>query len=144
MSWHIQHIEHSILMKVYEWFRDNGYNVGQFCHDGLTAEHNENCPHPKLLPRDVIGKVNYAINKIGRKYSYENYTVTLSEKSIPIKDLSNMVVDPNVLVTQDEAKSTPKDEPAKLNKLKKGFTTFKDPSMHRTVITGRSHIPHPG
>jgi len=117
MSWHIQSIECGILLKVYEWFTDNDYKVGQFCHDGLTIERNESCPFPNLLPEDVIDEVNKAINEIGGPYNYENYTVTLSEKPMPIKDLGNIIVDPNVLPTYDEEK----EEPAKLDKSKKGL-----------------------
>jgi len=118
MSWRIQSIECGILLKVHEWFTDNGY--------------------PDLLQEDIIDEVNEVINEIGGPYNYENYTVTLFEKPMPIKDLGDIDVDPNVLPNCDEEK----EEPAKSNKLKKGFITFKDPSTHRTAIDGRGHIPY--
>jgi len=65
MSWCIQTIECGILLKVYQWFTDNYYKVGQFCHDSLTIEHDRYCPHPDPLPEDVIDEVNKAINEIG-------------------------------------------------------------------------------
>jgi len=80
MSWHIQSIECSILIKIYKWFTDNDYNVGQFCHDGLTIERKEHNPHPNVLPEDIIELVNYEINEIGSEYNYDGYTVTLSKK----------------------------------------------------------------
>jgi len=81
MSWRIQDIECSILLKIHKWFTDNKYIVGQFCHDGLTIEHNEYNPHPDLLPEDIIEEVNNEINEIDSKYNYDGYTVTLSKKN---------------------------------------------------------------
>jgi len=90
MSWRIQDIECSILLKIHKWFTDNGYNVGQFCHDGLTIERDEYNPYPDLLPKDVIKEANDEINEIGGKYNYDGYTVTLSEKIMEIKDLGDI------------------------------------------------------
>jgi len=42
-------------------------------------------------------EVSEAINEIGGPYNYENCTVTLSEKPMPIKDLDDIIVGPNVL-----------------------------------------------
>jgi len=97
MSWRLQSVECGILLKIHKWFTDNNYNVGQFCHDGLTIEHDKYNPHPNILPEDTIKEVNNEINEIGGKYNYEGYTVTLSEKVMEIKDISDIVVDPNVL-----------------------------------------------
>jgi len=90
------------------------------------------------LPEDVIEEVSEAINEIGGPYNYENYTVTLSEKPMPIKDLDDIIVGPNVLPPWDKKK----EEPAKLDKSKTGLITFKDPSTHQTAIDGRGHIPY--
>jgi len=87
MSWRIQSIECGILLKVYQWFTDNGYNLGQFCHDSLTIERNEHNKYPDFLPRDIIDKVNNAINEIGGEYNYENYTVNLSKKKMDIETI---------------------------------------------------------
>jgi len=87
MSWRIQDIEHNILLKIYEWFTDNGYNVGQFCHDGLTVERKEDNPYPNPLPKDVMKLANHEINEMGGEYNYDGYTVTLSKKTMEIKDL---------------------------------------------------------
>jgi len=65
MSWRIQDIERNILLKIYEWFTDNGYNVGQFCHDGLTIEHEKDYPYPNLLSKDMMELANHEINEIG-------------------------------------------------------------------------------
>jgi len=91
-----------------------------------------NCSHPELLPKEVIEEVNVAINEIGGKYNYENYTVSLSEYNynIIMKNILSLC-----LPTHHETKSTPKNEQAKLNKLKK------NPSTHRMAINGRGHIP---
>jgi len=119
MSWHIQDIECGILLKIHKWFTDNKYIVGQFCHDGLTIERDEYNPYPDLLPEDIIGEVNNEINEIGGEYNYDGYTVTLSEKIMEIKDLGDIVVDPNVLplscVSPDAKK---KKVPAKITKEK--------------------------
>jgi len=104
MSWRIQSIECSILLKIHKWFTDNNYIIGQFCHDGLTIERNEYNPHPNTLPEDIIHEVNNAINKIGSKYNYKGFTVTLSEKVMEIKDLGNIIVDANVLPPCDKKK----------------------------------------
>jgi len=71
MSWCILSIECGIFLKIHKWFTDNSYNVGQFCHDGLTIERNEYNPHPNLLPKDVIKEANDGINEIGGKYNYD-------------------------------------------------------------------------
>jgi len=71
MSWHIQSIECGILLKIHKWFTDNGYNVGQFCHDGLTIERTTDCKFPDLLSKRIIKEVNNAINEIGGEYNYE-------------------------------------------------------------------------
>jgi len=97
MSWCIQDIECGILLKIYQWFTDNGYNVGQFCHDGLTIKSNEYNTHPNLFPEDIIEEANNEINEIGGKYNFDGYTVTLSEKLMEIKDLGDIIVDPNIL-----------------------------------------------
>jgi len=150
MSWHIQSIECSILVKVYQWFTDNGYMVGQFCHDSLTIEYNKHNNHPDLLPKDVIDEVNNAINEIGGEYNYENYTVTLSKKEMKIKDLGNIIVDPNVLPPRGKKKMPAKLVKEKTNNLTPNnvtpndvtpkVLTFKKPSMHRSAIDGHSHI----
>jgi len=46
--WHLQSIESGILLKIHKWFTDNGYNVGQFCHDGLTIERNKYNHYPDM------------------------------------------------------------------------------------------------
>jgi len=118
MSWRIQSIECGILLKIYKWFTDNGYNVGQFCHDGLTIECNEYNDYPNTLPEDVVNEVNDAINKIGSKYNYEGYTVTLSKKVMEIKDLGNIIVDPDVLLPHDKKKVLAKVVKEKVTKEK--------------------------
>jgi len=160
MSWHIQSIECGILLKIHKWFTDNGYNVGQFCHDGLTIECNEYNPHPNILPKDVIEEANNEINELGSEYNYDGYTVTLSKKIMEIKDLGNIIVDPNVLppsgVSPDNGK---KKVLAKIDKEKCSVeiqtctlsssdapkivaaqNSFSKPSTHRTAINGHGHI----
>jgi len=147
MSWCIQTIECSILLKIYKWFTGNGYMVGQFCHDGLTIECNEHNYHPDFLPEDVIDEVNSAINEIGSKYNYENYTVTLSKKKMDIENLGNIIVDPNVLPPRGKKKVpaklvNQKTDPITPKAITSKTLTFKSLSMHRLAIDGRSHIPY--
>jgi len=136
MSWCLQSIECGILLKIHKWFTDNGYNVGQFCHDGLTIEHNEYNHYPDFLPKDIIEEVNDVINKIGGKYNYEGYTVTLSEKKMEIKDLGNIIVDPNVLPHCDKKKV--------LAKVVKEKVTKKNPITLHTITLHviRHHCHH--
>jgi len=99
------------------------------------------------LPRDIIDKVDNAINEIGGEYNYENYTVTLTKKEMKIENLSNIIVDPNVLPPCGKKKV-----PAKLVKEKPNdvtpnnvtpkVLTFKKPSTHRLAIDGRGPIPY--
>jgi len=169
MSWHIQSIECRILLKIHKWFTDNNYNVGQFCHDSLTIEHDKHTKYPDLLPKNIIDKVNNAINKIGGKYNYEGYTVTLSKKVMEIKDLGNIIVDPNVLPPLNKKKVQAKVVKEKVAKKKSDNIThgmsssssgdtsdftntapkivaaksaFSKPSTHRTMINGCGHIPY--
>jgi len=138
MSWCIQSIECGILLKIYKWFTDNGYNVGQFCHDGLTIEHDKHNKYPDFLPRDII--------EIGSKYNYENYTITLSKKKMDIENLGNIIVDPNVLPPCGKKKVPAKLVKEKTNPIKSNnvtpnnvtpkVLTFKKPSTHRLVIDG--------
>jgi len=161
MSWHIQDIECSILLKIHKWFTDNKYIVGQFCHDGLTIECNEYNPHPNLLPEDEIDMANDEINEISSEYNYDGYTVTLSKKIMEIKDLGDIVVDPNVLppcekkkvpakitkekclvenktCTSDKSETSSSDAP----KITATQSSFSKPSTHRTAINGRGHFPY--
>jgi len=109
-------------MKVYQLFTDNGYKVGQLFHDGLTVELYENCPYSVVLSQDVIDKVNDAINEVGSKYKYEN-----------IMSWKNIWINNNILGIGFRQSDS---------MFKSGFMTFKNPSMHRTVIDGHSHIPY--
>jgi len=65
------------------------------------------------LPKGIIDKVNNGIYEIGGEYNYENYTVTLTKKEMKIKDLGNIIADPNVLPPHGKKKV-----PAKLVKEK--------------------------
>jgi len=156
MSWRIQSIECSILLKIHKWFTDNNYNVGQFCHDGLTIERNKYNPHPNILPEDVIEEVNNEINEIGGEYNYDGYTVTLSKKIMEIKDLGDIVVDPNVLPPRGKKKVPAKITKGKCSveiqtctssssdapKIVAAQNSFSKPSTHRTAIYGCGHIPY--
>jgi len=166
MSWRIQSIECSILLKIHKWFTDNNYNIGQFCHDGLTIEHNKYNPHPNILPEDIIKEVNNEINEIGGEYNYEGYTVTLSKKIMEIKDIGDIIVDPNVLpprkkkvpakivkekVTKEKcsiesqvltSSLSSDDIPDTAPKIITTQNLFSKPSTHRTSINGCGHIPY--
>jgi len=127
MSWRIQSIECGILLKIHKWFTDNNYNVGQFCYDGLTIERTEHDKYPDFLPKNIIDKVNNAINKIGGKYNYEGYTV---------ENLGDIIVDPNVLPPRDKKKvlaKVAKEKPNDVitNNLTPKVQTFKKLSTHR-------------
>jgi len=143
----IQSIECGILLKIHKWFTDNSYNVGQFCYDGLTIERTEHDKYPNFLPKNIIDKVNNAINEIGSKYNYEGYTVTLSEKKMDIENLGDIIVDPNVLPPHDKKKvpaKAAKEKPNDVitNNLTPKVPTFKKLSTHRSAIDGCGHIPY--